>query len=60
MASEYQPFLRLRSFGRRTLVRMLNQRIEPTAGELCVDGENVATIGGKPRIELRRHHMMNR
>jgi ABC-type proline/glycine betaine transport system ATPase subunit len=59
MAIECQPFLRLRSFDRRALVRMLNRRIEPTAGELCVDGENVATMGGKQRIELRRHHMMN-
>jgi glycine betaine/proline transport system ATP-binding protein len=43
--------------GKSTLVRMLNRLIEPTRGEVFVDGENVTKMGQKQLMELRRHTM---
>ncbi len=37
--------------GKSTLVRMLNRLIEPTAGEVRIDGEDIASVGSE---ELRR------
>ncbi len=38
--------------GKTTLLRMVNRLIEPTSGELIIDGKNVLT---ENPIELRRH-----
>jgi osmoprotectant transport system ATP-binding protein len=38
--------------GKTTLLRMVNRLIEPTSGEIIIDGRNV--LAGDP-IELRRH-----
>ena len=40
--------------GKSTLVRMLNRLIEPTKGEVFVDGENVAAMDRKQLTEMRR------
>ncbi|WP_182353795.1 ABC transporter ATP-binding protein [Flaviflexus huanghaiensis] len=37
--------------GKTTLLRMVNRMVEPTKGQVLVDGEDVATVG---RVALRR------
>jgi glycine betaine/proline transport system ATP-binding protein len=43
--------------GKSTLVRMLNRLIEPTAGEIVVDGVDIARMSEKELIEFRRKHI---
>ncbi|MEV7623213.1 glycine betaine/L-proline ABC transporter ATP-binding protein [Actinoplanes sp. NPDC089786] len=43
--------------GKSTLVRCLTRLIEPTSGEVSIDGENVRTMGPKRLRELRRHRV---
>jgi len=43
--------------GKSTLVRMLNRLIEPTRGEVIIDGENVVAMEQKKIIDMRRHRM---
>lgn len=43
--------------GKSTLIRCLNRLIEPTSGEIYVDGENVLTASKEKLRELRRHKM---
>jgi len=43
--------------GKSTLVRMLNRLIEPTRGQVLLDGDDVATMSKKALIELRRRRM---
>ena len=43
--------------GKSTLVRCLTRLIEPTAGEILVDGRDLARAGRRELIELRRHKM---
>jgi glycine betaine/proline transport system ATP-binding protein len=43
--------------GKSTLIRHLNRLIEPTAGEIQVDGENVLTYDQDRLRNLRREHM---
>ena len=40
--------------GKSTLVRMLNRLIEPTAGEVVVDGEDVLKMNKDKLVEYRR------
>ncbi|WP_028583721.1 glycine betaine/L-proline ABC transporter ATP-binding protein ProV [Desulfogranum mediterraneum] len=40
--------------GKSTLVRMLNRLIEPTAGEVWVDGDNVLTMNRDQLVKFRR------
>ncbi|WP_246693592.1 ATP-binding cassette domain-containing protein, partial [Mesorhizobium sp. M8A.F.Ca.ET.142.01.1.1] len=43
--------------GKSTLVRCLSRLVEPSAGEVLLDGKNLLAASGKELIELRRHAM---
>ena len=43
--------------GKSTLVRCLSRLIEPTAGEVLFDGQDLMKIPAKDLIEIRRHKM---
>ena len=43
--------------GKSTLVRCISRLIEPTAGEIIVNGEDIVAMDEKQLIELRRHNM---
>lgn len=40
--------------GKTTLFRMLNCTLRPTSGRLCIHGENVETLHGRPLRQMRR------
>lgn len=56
-AGEIFVVMGLSGSGKSTLVRMLNRLIEPTAGDVLIDGENVAQMDKKKLIQLRREKM---
>ena len=43
--------------GKSTLIRHINRLIDPTSGEISVDGTNVMDLDQKNLIEFRRHKM---
>ncbi|MGE0502227.1 MAG: glycine betaine/L-proline ABC transporter ATP-binding protein [Rhizobiaceae bacterium] len=43
--------------GKSTLVRCLSRLVEPTAGEIVFNGENLLAASEKRMIEIRRHQM---
>ena len=43
--------------GKSTLIRHLNRLIDPTDGEITVDGTNVMKLNEKELIEFRKHKM---
>lgn len=43
--------------GKSTLIRCLNRLIEPTSGDIYVDGENVLTANKEKLRDIRRHKM---
>jgi len=43
--------------GKSTLIRHLNRLIDPTAGEILIDGENVLSFNPAQLIDFRRHKM---
>jgi glycine betaine/proline transport system ATP-binding protein len=43
--------------GKSTLIRLLNRLLEPTSGEVMVDGQDVASMDRRQLIELRRRDM---
>lgn len=43
--------------GKSTLVRCISQLIEPTGGEVVIDGDDVTKLSDKKLIDLRRHKM---
>jgi glycine betaine/proline transport system ATP-binding protein len=43
--------------GKSTLIRHINRLIDPTAGEVLVEGTNVMDLNQKSLIEFRRHKM---
>lgn len=40
--------------GKSTMVRMLNRLIEPTSGQVMIDGENIVTMSDEDLVRLRR------
>ena len=43
--------------GKSTLIRHLNRLIDPTDGDIIVDGTNVMELNEKQLIEFRKHEM---
>ena len=43
--------------GKSTLIRHINRLIDPTSGEIMVEGTNVMSLDKKNLIEFRRHKM---
>jgi glycine betaine/proline transport system ATP-binding protein len=43
--------------GKSTIVRMLNRLIEPTAGQVIVDGKDVVQMGQDELVKFRLHNM---
>ncbi len=43
--------------GKSTLVRLLNRLIEPTAGKVLLDGEDVTALAARDLVKLRRRRM---
>lgn len=43
--------------GKSTLIRHINRLIDPTAGSIRIDGENVLNLSQNELIQLRRHKM---
>jgi glycine betaine/proline transport system ATP-binding protein len=43
--------------GKSTLVRLLNRLIEPSAGEVLIDGEDIARMSEEQLLNLRRRDM---
>ena len=45
--------------GKSTLIRHLNRLIDPTDGEIIVEGTNVMSLNKQQLIEFRRHKMLS-
>ena len=43
--------------GKSTLIRLINRLVEPSAGNVYIDGQNVAKLPKKQLIDLRRRDM---
>ena len=43
--------------GKSTMVRMLNRLIEPTAGEVFIDGEDIVSMNNEQLVKMRRKKM---
>ena len=56
-AGETFVVMGLSGSGKSTLVRMLNRLIEPTAGRIVVDGEDIAQYNDAQLREFRRRHI---
>ncbi len=56
-AGEIFVVMGLSGSGKSTLIRCLSRLIEPTAGQLMVDGADVMGMDDKALLELRRHKM---
>jgi glycine betaine/proline transport system ATP-binding protein len=56
-AGEISVVMGLSGSGKSTLIRHLNRLIEPTAGEILIDGEDVMKVDEDELRELRRTKM---
>lgn len=56
-AGEITVVMGLSGSGKSTLIRHLNRLIEPTAGEILVDGEDVTKLSEAELRRLRQHKM---
>jgi len=43
--------------GKSTMVRMLNRLIEPTAGQVFIDGEDIVSMNNEQLVKMRRKKM---
>ncbi len=53
--SKVQVVMGLSGSGKSTLIRIINRLIEPTAGDVLVDGENVLALNTTKLRQMRRH-----
>lgn len=56
-AGEVFVVMGLSGSGKSTLVRMLNRLIEPTSGQVFMDGKDVAQMTSDELTQMRRKHM---
>lgn len=56
-AGEIFVVMGLSGSGKSTIVRMLNRLIEPTAGDVIVDGRNVTRMKPEELVKFRLHNM---
>lgn len=56
-AREIFVIMGLSGSGKSTLVRLLNRLIEPSAGQVLVDGHDIAAMNDEELLELRRKDM---
>ncbi|MGA9251303.1 MAG: betaine/proline/choline family ABC transporter ATP-binding protein [Roseobacter sp.] len=56
-AGEITVVMGLSGSGKSTLIRHLNRLIDPTAGEILVDGQDVMTLSEAELRQLRQHKM---
>jgi glycine betaine/proline transport system ATP-binding protein len=56
-AGEIFVIMGLSGSGKSTLVRCLSRLVEPTMGEILLDGRDLLAMGERELIELRRHRM---
>jgi glycine betaine/proline transport system ATP-binding protein len=56
-AGEIFVVMGLSGSGKSTIVRMLNRLIEPTAGDVIVDGQNVSRMKPDELVKFRLHNM---
>ncbi|NMG00438.1 glycine betaine/L-proline ABC transporter ATP-binding protein ProV [Aromatoleum toluolicum] len=56
-AGEIFVIMGLSGSGKSTLIRLINRLIEPTAGQVLVDGQDVASMPPQQLIKLRRRDM---
>lgn len=52
--NEFFVLMGLSGSGKSTVIRHVNGLIEPTAGEVLVDGQNVSGLSGEPLLQLRQ------
>ncbi len=43
--------------GKSTVIRCLSRLVEPTAGEILIDGQDILALSASALIDLRRHRM---
>ena len=53
-AGEIFVIMGLSGSGKSTMVRMLNRLIEPTAGQVLIDGEDITAMNADQLVKLRR------
>ncbi len=53
-AGEFFVIMGLSGSGKSTLIRLVNRLIEPTSGEVLIDGNNIVEMGKNELIETRR------
>jgi len=56
-AGEIFVIMGLSGSGKSTIVRCLSRLVEPTAGDIILDGENLLQKSAEELIEVRRHKM---
>ena len=56
-AGEIFVIMGLSGSGKSTIVRCLSRLVEPTAGEIILDGENLLGKSAEELIDIRRHKM---
>jgi glycine betaine/proline transport system ATP-binding protein len=56
-AGEIFVIMGLSGSGKSTLLRLINRLIEPTAGEILIDGQDITKMSRRELIELRRRNM---